>query len=150
MPGEVLATEARQIESLGLAGIFMPEIYSDPFMGLGFCAAVTDRVQLATGIKIAFASNPFEIAMTAMDLDRVSGGAVRSRVGNLDQGLGRGISRCARLRQAHRAHQGDHRGDPVAGVWDVADSFCLCPPIGGLPPEQVAFYLGGIAETFYG
>ncbi|MGH2394588.1 MAG: LLM class flavin-dependent oxidoreductase, partial [Candidatus Limnocylindria bacterium] len=29
----------------------------------------------------------------------------------------------------------------VAGVWDVADSFCLCPPIGGLPPEKVAFYL---------
>jgi hypothetical protein len=74
VPGDVLAAQVRQIEAQGLAGIFVPEIYSDPFMGLGFCAAVTDRVQLATGIKIAFASNPFEIAMTAMDLDRVSGG----------------------------------------------------------------------------
>jgi hypothetical protein len=37
----------------------------------------------------------------------------------------------------------------VAEVWDVAESFCLCPPIGGLPPEEVTFDLGGIAETFY-
>ena len=43
---------------------------------MGFCAAVTSRVQIASGIKIAFASNPFEIAMTAMDLDRLSGGRV--------------------------------------------------------------------------
>jgi alkanesulfonate monooxygenase SsuD/methylene tetrahydromethanopterin reductase-like flavin-dependent oxidoreductase (luciferase family) len=34
-------------------------------------------------------------------------------------------------------------------VWDLADSFCLVPPIGGLPPEKIMFYIGGIAETFY-
>lgn len=76
VPGEMLTAQAQQVESLGMAGIFIPEIYSDPFMGMGFCAAVTNRVQLASGIKIAFASNPFEIAMTAMDLDRLSGGRV--------------------------------------------------------------------------
>lgn len=74
VPGEVLAAQAKQIESLGLAGIFVPEIYSSPFMGLGFLAAVTERVQLASGIQIAFTESPFEIAMNAMDLDRVSGG----------------------------------------------------------------------------
>jgi alkanesulfonate monooxygenase SsuD/methylene tetrahydromethanopterin reductase-like flavin-dependent oxidoreductase (luciferase family) len=37
----------------------------------------------------------------------------------------------------------------VEEVWDVADSFCLCPPIGGLAPEKVGFYVGAIAETFY-
>lgn len=37
----------------------------------------------------------------------------------------------------------------VAEVWDVADSFCLVPPIGGLPPDKLMFYAGGIAETFY-
>ena len=31
----------------------------------------------------------------------------------------------------------------------VADSFCLVPPIGGLPPEKIMYYIGGIAETFY-
>ncbi len=74
VPGEVLAAQARQVEAAGLAGIFVPQIYSAPFMGLGFCAAVTERVQLASGIAIAFTRSPFETAMTAMDLDRVSGG----------------------------------------------------------------------------
>jgi alkanesulfonate monooxygenase SsuD/methylene tetrahydromethanopterin reductase-like flavin-dependent oxidoreductase (luciferase family) len=37
----------------------------------------------------------------------------------------------------------------VAEVWDLADSFCLVPPIGGLPPEKIMFYASGIAETFY-
>jgi alkanesulfonate monooxygenase SsuD/methylene tetrahydromethanopterin reductase-like flavin-dependent oxidoreductase (luciferase family) len=73
-PGEVLTAQAQQAEAAGLAGIFVPEIYSSPFMSLGYCAAVTERVQLASGILNAFASSPFEIAMTAMDLDRVSGG----------------------------------------------------------------------------
>jgi probable F420-dependent oxidoreductase len=329
VPGDVLAAQVRQIEAQGLAGIFVPEIYSDPFMGLGFCAAVTDRVQLATGIKIAFASNPFEIAMTAMDLDRVSGGrfvlglgtsikawvegfhgmpgygrpvehiketievirliVAKSHTGELDRfdgkyhkhdwstflgpfappirdripiwlaanqkGLTRlagevadgyidhpihgpgwllrygrdaladGLARAGRQRRdihwnawlwvavsddrsealndaratvAYYAGMKQYEpmfasmgfeqeaqacsdalerkdmaawvgavsdemaetfvilGSPdacrkrVAEVWDVADSFCLCPPIGGLPPEKVAFYLRGISETFYG
>jgi probable F420-dependent oxidoreductase len=76
VPGDMLTAQAQQVEAAGMAGIFIPEIYSDPFMGMGFCAAVTSRVQIASGIKIAFASNPFEIAMTAMDLDRLSGGRV--------------------------------------------------------------------------
>ena len=37
----------------------------------------------------------------------------------------------------------------VAEVWDLADSFCLVPPLGGLPPERIMFYASGIAETFY-
>jgi probable F420-dependent oxidoreductase len=74
VPGQVLTAQAQQIEQLGLGGIFVPEIFSSPFMGLGFCAAVTQRVKLASGIANAFASSPFEIAMTAMDLDRVSDG----------------------------------------------------------------------------
>jgi probable F420-dependent oxidoreductase len=74
VPGDVLAAQARQVEASGMAGIFVPQIYSAPFMGLGFCAAVTERVQLASGIAIAFTRSPFETAMTAIDLDRVSGG----------------------------------------------------------------------------
>jgi probable F420-dependent oxidoreductase len=74
VPGEALAAQARQVESAGLAGVFVPQIYSAPFMALGFCAAVTERVQLGSGIAIAFTRSPFETAMTAIDLDRVSGG----------------------------------------------------------------------------
>jgi alkanesulfonate monooxygenase SsuD/methylene tetrahydromethanopterin reductase-like flavin-dependent oxidoreductase (luciferase family) len=76
VPGDMLTAQAQQVEAAGMAGVFIPEIYSDPFMGMGYCAAVTSRIKVASGIKIAFASNPFEIAMTAMDLDRLSDGRV--------------------------------------------------------------------------
>jgi probable F420-dependent oxidoreductase len=74
VPGDVLSRQAQQVESLGMAGIFVPEIYSSPLMGLGFIAAATEKIQLATGIQNAFVSSPFEIAMTAVDLDRLSDG----------------------------------------------------------------------------
>jgi alkanesulfonate monooxygenase SsuD/methylene tetrahydromethanopterin reductase-like flavin-dependent oxidoreductase (luciferase family) len=113
VPGEVLTAQAQQAEAAGLAGIFVPEIYSSPFMGLGHCAAVTERVLLASGILNAFASSPFEIAMTAMDLDRVSGGRLVLGLGTSIRGMERGAVRDAGLRQAGRPHQGDDRGHPA-------------------------------------
>jgi len=38
----------------------------------------------------------------------------------------------------------------VEEVWDTCDSFCLVPPMAGLEPEKMLFYIGTIAETFYG
>jgi alkanesulfonate monooxygenase SsuD/methylene tetrahydromethanopterin reductase-like flavin-dependent oxidoreductase (luciferase family) len=72
--GPTLTAQAQQVEAAGLAGIFSPQLYSSPFMTLGHCAAVTERVQLATGVAIADARSPFETAMTAIDLDRLSDG----------------------------------------------------------------------------
>src|SRR5688500_17133344 len=329
VPGDMLTAQAQQVEAAGMAGIFTPEIYSDPFMALAYCGAVTNRVQLGTGIKIAFASNPFEIAMTAMDLDRLSGGRlvlglgasiknwvqgfhgqpysdtpvaqlresieiireviakshipgglqtfegrfyqhdwrtfagafappVREKIpiwvaanqkgltrlagevadGFIDhpihgthwaathgrEALAEGLAKAGRDRkdihwncwlwvavnndraeaindaratvafyagirqylpmfssmgyekEATACVEAFERGDipgwvgaitdemaetfvivgpadecrkRVEEVWDVADSFCLCPPLGGLPPEKIMFYIGGIAETFY-
>ena len=74
VPGAVLTAQAQQVEAAGLAGIFCPQIYSVPFMALGHCAAVTERVQLGSGVAIAHARSPFETAMTAIDLDRLSDG----------------------------------------------------------------------------
>ena len=326
--GEVLRAQAQQVEAAGMAGIFVPQIYSSPFMGLGFCAAVTERVQLGSGIAIAFTRSPFETAMTAIDLDRVADGRLilglgssvrawvegfygaagygkpvqnmrevieiirlviaKSHTGELDryvgehhqhdwstfqgafapplrdripiwlaanqkgltrlagevadgfmdhpihgvhwalregsQALKEGLDRAGRSRsdihwnawlwvavnrdrraaiddsrvtvafyagikqyeplfaahgfgaEARACQEGLERRDlaaaasaisdemvehyviagtpdecrkQVAELWDVADSFCLVPPIGGLSPEQLGFYLGGIAETFY-
>ncbi|MGH8998165.1 MAG: LLM class flavin-dependent oxidoreductase [Acidimicrobiia bacterium] len=81
VPGDVLKAQAQQVDAAGMAGIFVPEIYSSPFMGLGYCAAVTERVKLANGIQNILASSPFEIAMTAMDLDRLSDGRLILGVG---------------------------------------------------------------------
>jgi probable F420-dependent oxidoreductase len=72
--GATLTAQAQQVEAAGLAGIFSPQLYSSPFMTLGHCAAVTERVQLGSGIAIADTRSPFETAMTAIDLDRLSDG----------------------------------------------------------------------------
>ena len=329
VPGEVLTAQAQQIESMGLAGIFAPAIYSSPFVTLAYCAAATERIQLASGIQIAFTETPFEIAMNAMDLDRISDGrftlglgtSVESWVsgfhGNANYGkpvehlretieiirlviekshipgalskyegkynqhdwstflgnfapplrekipiwiganqkgltrlageiadgfidhpihgprwaanqgsqaLKEGLDKAGRKREdihwsawfwvavnndraeaindakatvafyagirqyrpmftemgfgaeagacCDAMEQGDMAGwigavtdemaeafvilgsaddcrKRVEEVWEVADSFCLCPPLGGLPPEKIMYYIGGIAETFY-
>ena len=75
VPGEMLTAQAQQIESLGWPGSSSPR--STATRSWAWVRRRRhQRVQIASGIKIAFASNPFEIAMTAMDLDRLSGGRV--------------------------------------------------------------------------
>jgi len=74
MPASVLAMQAKMQEEAGLEGLFAPQVYGPPFVTLGAAAAVTNRVKLASGIALAFVRSPFETAMAAMDLDRLSGG----------------------------------------------------------------------------
>lgn len=73
LPG-ALAGQAKMLEQAGLEGLFAPQVYGPPFVPLAAAAAVTSRVRLASGIALAFARSPFETAMAAMDLDRLSGG----------------------------------------------------------------------------
>src|SRR5216684_1537795 len=72
--GDELSAQARQVEAAGMAGIVCPQVFGSPFVPLSHCAAVTSRVQLASGVVPAFARSPFETAFSAMDLDRLSGG----------------------------------------------------------------------------
>lgn len=74
MPVQFLAAIARQHEETGMEGVFAPQVYGPPFVPLAAAAAVTTRLKLASGIALAFARSPFETAMAAMDLDRLSGG----------------------------------------------------------------------------
>src|SRR3990170_4214820 len=73
-PGELLVAMARQQEEIGMEGLFAPQVYGPPFVPLAAAAAVTSRLKLASGIALAFVRSPFETAMAAMDLDRISGG----------------------------------------------------------------------------
>ena len=54
-------------------------------MALAYCAAVTERVQLGSGIAIAHTRSPFETAMTAIDLDRLSDGRFVLGLGTITQ-----------------------------------------------------------------
>jgi probable F420-dependent oxidoreductase len=74
MPGPVVTMQAKMMEDAGLEGLFAPQVYGPPWIPLAAAAAVTQRVRLASGIAIAFVRSPFETAMAAMDMDRLSGG----------------------------------------------------------------------------
>ena len=74
MPASFLVALAKQAEDRGMQGLFAPQVYAPPFLPLATAAAVTERIQLASGIAIAATRSPFETAMAALDLDRISGG----------------------------------------------------------------------------
>ncbi|MCZ2112033.1 MAG: LLM class flavin-dependent oxidoreductase [Dehalococcoidia bacterium] len=73
-PAAMLTAQVQQQEAIGLEGVFAPQVYGPPFIPLAAAAAVTTRLRLATGIALAFTRSPFETAVAAMDMDRLSGG----------------------------------------------------------------------------
>ena len=69
------AAEIRDLESAGLDVAMVAEVYTfDAVSQLGYLAAVTERVELMSGIFPIYSRTPALIAMTAAGLDFVSGG----------------------------------------------------------------------------
>jgi F420-dependent oxidoreductase-like protein len=69
------AAELADFEKAGLDIVFVPEAYSyDAVSQLGYLAARTERLQLASGILQIYTRTPTLTAMTAAGLDYVSGG----------------------------------------------------------------------------
>jgi probable F420-dependent oxidoreductase len=73
-PADALARSVREAEDAGLEGIWAPQLHSPPFVTLAAAAMVTKRIQLGTGIALAFTRSPVETALNAFDLDLISGG----------------------------------------------------------------------------
>ena len=71
---EDIATKARELEELGYDGLITAETGSDPFLPLVIAAEHTKRIELGTGIAVAFARTPMLTAYTANDLQRHSKG----------------------------------------------------------------------------
>jgi F420-dependent oxidoreductase-like protein len=70
-----VAAEVADLERAGLDVVFVPEAYSfDAVSALGYLAASTERVQLASGILQLYTRTPTLTAMTAAGLDYVSDG----------------------------------------------------------------------------
>jgi F420-dependent oxidoreductase-like protein len=68
-------SELADFERAGLQIVFVPEAYSfDAVSQLGYLAAKTERVELASGIFQIYTRTPSLTAMTAAGLDFVSGG----------------------------------------------------------------------------
>lgn len=71
--GDVRA-DAVAAERDGFDGFWLGEVKHDPFVGLAVAATATERVQLGTAIALAFARNPMTTAVTANDLQALTGG----------------------------------------------------------------------------
>ena len=70
-----VAAEVADLERAGLDIVFVPEAYSyDAVSALGYLAATTQRVELASGILQLYTRTPTLTAMTAAGMDYVSDG----------------------------------------------------------------------------
>ena len=68
------AASAKELEAQGYDGIWTAETSHDPFFPLLLAAQDTERVELGTGIAVAFARNPMNLAQIAWDLQAASQG----------------------------------------------------------------------------
>jgi probable F420-dependent oxidoreductase len=132
MPAPLVGAMARQAEEQGLEGLFAPQVYGPPWIPLAAAAMTTERIKLASGIAIAAARSPFETAMAAIDMDRLSGGRFVLGLGASVQSWTRGIYGASEhkplthLRETVAAvrHivQGAHKGlSPFEGQYYRAD-----------------------------
>ena len=77
---------AREAERRGIDRLWAPELYRSASVPLAVAAASTQRIELATGIALAFTRSALVLALEALDLDELSGG-------RLVVGLGAGVRR---------------------------------------------------------
>ena len=82
---EMIAT-AREAEEAGLDRIWAPELHRSATIPLAVVAQATERIELATGIALAFTRSPLTLALEAMDIDELSGG-------RMVLGIGAGVKR---------------------------------------------------------
>ena len=68
------ATAAAEAQDLGYRGVWYGETAHDPFVSVALAASATSRIELGTGVAIAFARSPMTLAVTANDLQAVSRG----------------------------------------------------------------------------
>ncbi len=69
-----VAPAAQAAEAAGFDGLNSAEIAHDPFIPLALAALATERIQLSTGITVAFPRSPRVIAQLAWALQAESGG----------------------------------------------------------------------------
>src|SRR6266576_6768573 len=66
---------AQAIEAAGYTGVSTQENKHDPFLSLAVAGAATKRIELHTGVAIAFARSPMTVANVGWDLASSFGGA---------------------------------------------------------------------------
>lgn len=77
-----IAAAARELEDVGYDGALSAETSHDPFLPLLVAAEHTERLEVGTGIAIAFARNPMTLANLGYDLQAFSKGRFRLGLGS--------------------------------------------------------------------
>ena len=85
-PAAEVANLARRAEAAGFDALWTSEMFHDPFLPLASAAVSTSRIGLGTSIALAFVRSPWVTALSALDLDVLSGG-------RFVLGLGTGLKR---------------------------------------------------------
>jgi probable F420-dependent oxidoreductase len=83
---EELAEQASEAEAAGIECVWTPELFRSSVTQATWLAARTERIAVGTGIAWAFTRSPFILAVSALDVDEMSGGRFRL-------GLGAGVKR---------------------------------------------------------
>ena len=81
-----LAEGAAAAEAAGIEGIWAIELYRSTITQATWLASQTESIGIGTGITWAFTRSPFLLAVSALDIDEMSGGRFRL-------GLGAGVKR---------------------------------------------------------
>jgi probable F420-dependent oxidoreductase len=81
-----LEAEALRAEAAGVECVWAPELFRSADSQAAYLAAKTETIGVATGIVWAFTRSPFIHAVTALDIDEMSGGRFRL-------GMGAGVKR---------------------------------------------------------
>src|SRR5690349_22712596 len=78
---EDLADQASIAEAAGIDCVWTPELFRSSVTQATWIAAATERVGVGTGIAWAFTRSPFILAVSALDIDEMSGGRFRLGLG---------------------------------------------------------------------
>jgi probable F420-dependent oxidoreductase len=81
-----LESETLRAEAAGVECVWAPELFRSAATQAAYLAAKTERIGIATGIVWAFTRSPFIHAVSALDIDEMSGGRFRL-------GMGAGVKR---------------------------------------------------------
>lgn len=81
-----LRDQVREAEAIGYDTVVAVETQHDPYLILGIAALEPAKVELATGIALAFTKSPVATAYTAWDIQRISGGRLVLGLGSQVKG----------------------------------------------------------------
>jgi probable F420-dependent oxidoreductase len=111
--GETIAEQvaaSRAAEALGFDSVWTTELHRTPFVTAAAIACATSTIKVGSGIALAFVRSPMVTALTALDLDDISGG-------RFVLGLGPGVRRLNEdWHHAEYGHPAAHVAETVAVI----------------------------------